>query len=36
MIKPRIKITLVDRFGKCGRHRGHKFGDTFDYDTESL
>lgn len=32
--KPKIKITLVDRLGKCGCHRGHKIGDTFDYDTE--
>ena len=34
MRKPKIKITLVDRIGKCGCHRGHKIGDTFDYDTE--
>ena len=34
MSKPKIKITLVDRFGKCSCHRGHKIGDTFDYDTE--
>lgn len=34
MPKPKIKITLVDRLGKCGCHRGHKIGDTFDYDTE--
>ena len=32
--KPKIKITLVDRLGKCGCHRGHKIGDTFDYDTD--
>ena len=31
MSKPKIKITLVDRLGKCGCHRGHKIGDTFDY-----
>ncbi|WP_459130008.1 TIGR04076 family protein [Guggenheimella bovis] len=33
-MKPKIKITLVDRLGKCGCHRGHKVGDTWDYDTE--
>ena len=34
MSKPKIKITLVDRIGKHGCHRGHKIGDTFDFDTE--
>lgn len=34
MSKPEIMITLVDRIGKQGCHRGHKIGDTFDYDTE--
>ena len=34
MKKPSIKITLVDRKGECGCHRGHKIGDSFDYDTE--
>ena len=34
MSKPKIKITLVDRIGSHGCHRGHKIGDTFDYDTE--
>ena len=34
MSKPKIKITLVDRIGTCGCHRGHKIGDSFDYDTE--
>ena len=28
MRKPKIKITLVDRIGKCGCHRGHKIGDN--------
>ena len=28
MRKPKIKITLVDRIGKCGCHRGHKIGDV--------
>jgi len=34
MKKPRIKITLIDHKGECGCHRGHKIGDSFDYDTE--
>lgn len=34
MSKAKIKTTLVDRLGKCGCHRGHKIGDTFDYDTD--
>jgi len=34
MKKPRIRITLVDRIGSHGCHRGHKIGDSFDYDTE--
>ena len=34
MSKPSIQIPLVDRKGPCGCHRGHKIGDTFDFDTE--
>lgn len=34
MKKPKIRITLVDRLGKYSCHRGHKIGDSFDYDTE--
>ncbi len=34
MSKPKIKITLIDKMGSCGCHRGHKIGDTFDYDTD--
>ena len=34
MSKPKIKITLVDRIGRCVCHHGHKIGDTFDYDTD--
>ena len=34
MKKPAIQITLVDHLGPCGCHRGHKIGDTFDFDTE--
>lgn len=33
-MKPEITITLVGRKGGCGCHRGHKIGDSFDYDTE--
>jgi len=34
MKRPKIKITLVDRLGSCGCHRGHKIGDSFDYDSD--
>ena len=34
MRKPRIQIELVERKGKFGCHRGHKEGDTFDFDDE--
>ena len=34
MSKPKIRITLVDRLGSCGCHRGHKIGDSFGYDTD--
>ena len=34
MKRPRIKITLIDQKGTMGCHRGHKIGDTFDYDME--
>ena len=33
-MKPRIRITLVERKGPCGCHRGHQVGETFDFDTE--
>lgn len=32
--KPKIKITVVDKIGQGNCHRGHKIGDTFDFDTE--
>ena len=32
--RPKIKITIIDRKGPKGCHRGHKVGDTFDFDTE--
>ena len=34
MKRPRIKITLIDQKGTMGCHRGHKIGDTCDYDME--
>ena len=34
MPRPKITLTLIDRKGSCGCHRGHRIGDTFDYDTE--
>lgn len=30
----KIKITLVEQKGTAVCHRGHKVGDTFDYDTD--
>jgi len=34
MKKPAITLTLVDRVGSHGCHRGHRIGDTFDFDTQ--
>ena len=34
MSKPKLKITLIERKGTYGCHRGHRVGDTFDYDTD--
>ena len=34
MKKPKIKLTLIEQKGTKGCHRGHKIGDTFDFDTE--
>lgn len=34
MKRPRIKITLVEQRGETGCHRGHKPGDSFDFDTQ--
>ena len=34
MSRPQIKITLIDRKGPHGCHRGHKIGDSYDFDTE--
>lgn len=33
-MKPKIKIVLIDKKGDCICHRGHKIGDTFDYDSD--
>ena len=33
-MKSKIKLTLVERRGEYGCHRGHKVGDAFDFDTE--
>ena len=33
-MKPRIRITLIERRGECPCHRGHKVGDSFDFDSE--
>ena len=32
--RPKIQITLIERKGPVGCHRGHKVGDTYDFDTE--
>lgn len=34
MKKPKITLTLVDRLGTLGCHRGHKVGDSYDFDTQ--
>lgn len=34
MARPKIKITLVDRLGPHPCHRGHKVGDSWDFDTQ--
>ena len=36
MKKPKIKISLIDQKGHMGCHRGHRIGDTFDFDTERV
>ena len=30
--RPQILLTLVEKRGPCGCHRGHKVGDAFDFD----
>ena len=34
MTRPKIKITLIERKGDTPCHRGHKPGDSFDFDTQ--
>ena len=34
MKRPKIRITLIDRKGPCPCHRGHKIGDSYDFDTQ--
>ena len=34
MARPKIRITLIDRLGGRGCHRGHQVGDIYDFDTE--
>ncbi len=34
MKKPKITLTIVEQKGTCGCHRGHKIGDTFDFDSD--
>ena len=34
MARPAIRITLIERLGKRGCHRGHRVGESFDFDTE--
>ena len=32
--RPKIKITVTGRKGECPCHRGHREGQTYDFDTE--
>ena len=34
MARPKLQITLIDQKGDCPCHRGHRVGDTFDFDTQ--
>ena len=34
MKRPRLKITLIDQKGDHPCHRGHKIGDSWDFDTQ--
>ena len=34
MSRPKIKITLIDRKGPVGCHRGHRVGQSWDFDTQ--
>ncbi len=33
-MRPQIKLTLIEQKGCRSCHRGHKVGDTFDFDTQ--
>lgn len=33
-MRPKIKLTIIEQKGCRGCHRGHKVGDSFDFDTE--
>lgn len=33
-MKKGVKITVVDRLGSCGCHRGHRVGQSWDFDTQ--
>ena len=33
-MRPKIRITLIERKGESPCHRGHRPGDSFDFDTE--
>ncbi|MEG6616797.1 TIGR04076 family protein [Peptococcaceae bacterium 1198_IL3148] len=32
--RPKIRITVINKIGPGVCHRGHKIGDTFDFDSE--
>lgn len=32
--RPKIKLTIIDQKGDCPCHRGHRVGQTFDFDTD--
>lgn len=32
--RPRVKISLVNKLGKYNCHKGHKIGDTWDFDND--
>lgn len=33
-MRPKIRLTIIEQKGCRGCHRGHKVGDSFDFDTE--
>ena len=33
-MKPSVIITLVDKKGHAGCHKGHRIGDSYDFDTD--